>query len=146
MVVTAAKLTILLAEGDVISRLVLGEYLRACGFVVIEAASGAEAKAILASGIAIDVLMSDAQLAGPDSGFALAQWVRRERPAIEILLTTTAANKAQTATSFCGSRPGARSPLDAAGLAARIRALSAARKRRARPPASATPTRRRLRS
>jgi len=146
MVATAPKLTILLAEGDVIARLALSDYLRSCGFIVLEAANGEEARAILKSGIAIAVLICDAQLAGPDSGFALAQWIRRYRPAVEVLLTTTPDNKAQTATSFCGRYPATMSPLDSAGLAARIRALSAERKRRARPPSSTAATRRRRRN
>jgi CheY-like chemotaxis protein len=143
---SAPKITILLADGDVIVRLVLGDYLRSCGFVVLEAADGAEAKAILQSGLAIAVLICEAQLAGDESGFALAQWVRRYRPAIEVLLTTTPASKAQTAACFCGRYPDAKSPADAASLAQRIRALSAERKRRSRPPSAAAPGRPRRRS
>lgn len=135
------KGTILLVEGDVVIRYALSEYLRACGIKVIEAASGEEAKAILQAGPEIHVLMSDAQLAGPESGFALAQWIRRYRPSIEIILTSSITNKAEAASEFCGRGP------DGAKLSAKIRALIAERKRRARPPSSteAAPVRRRRR-
>ena len=133
--------TVLVADGDVIVRIALSDYLRACGFTVFEAADGAEAKAILRSGLAVTTLLSDAQLAGAVNGFALAQWVRRYRPTVGVLLTTTIASKAQTAASLCTRFPG-KPPSDAAGLAARIRAMQA-RKRRARPPAAVAPRRRR---
>jgi CheY-like chemotaxis protein len=140
---TLPKQTVVVAEGDVIVRLALSEYLRACGFTVLEAADAGEAKAILQSGLRVDALISDAQLAGPENGFALAQWVRRNRGAVEVLLTTSIANKAQTAAAFCGRSPGGKPPSDAAGLAARIRAMLAERRRRARSPASPAPEPRR---
>jgi CheY-like chemotaxis protein len=139
------KQTLLVAEGDVIVRVALCQFLRACAFTVLEAADGAEAKAILQSGLAVDVLISDAELAGPESGFALAQWVRRYRPTIEVLLTTSVASKAQTAASYCGRFPGGKPPSDAASLSARIHAMLAERKRRARAAPSTAPGRRRRR-
>lgn len=143
----ASKHSIVLAERDVVIRIALGEYLRACGMKVFEAASGEEAKAILQAGIEIHVLLSDAQLAGPESGFALAQWIRRHRPAIEVILTSSVASKAEAASEFCSRSPDTKAPSDAAGLTAKIQALAAERKRRARPPSSAqsSPARRRRR-
>ncbi|MBC7767760.1 MAG: response regulator [Phycisphaerales bacterium] len=134
----AAKKTVLLADGDVIIRLTIGEYLRACGQKVVEAASGKEAKAILQSGLSVDVVFADAQLAGEDSGFALAHWIRRYRPSVEVILTSTISGKTQAASEFCSRFP-TKAPYDSSGLAARIRALTAERKRRSRPPSSTTP-------
>lgn len=136
------KQTVLLADGDVIIRMALGDYLRACGHKVLEAANGDEAKAVLQSGIAIDVLLSDAELAGVENGFALAQWVRRYRPSVEVILTSTVSGKAQTASEFCARHP-TKAPYDSSGLTARIRALNAERKRRSRPPSSTSPARQR---
>jgi len=135
MMVSAPKLTLLLADGDVIIRVALGDYLRSCGFIVLEAADCAEAKAVLqSSDLTIAVLICDAQLAGDDNGFAVAQWVRRRHPAIEVLLTTTLANKARIAANFCGRHESGRGPSDAIVLASRIRGMTA-RKRR-KPPAT----------
>lgn len=138
------KLTVLLADDDVIIRLAVGEYLRHCGHKVIEAANGEEAKAILQAGLEIDVLLSDAQLAGPNNGFALAHWIRRYRPSVEIILTSTVSGKAQTAAEFCARFP-TKAPYDSSGLATRIRAMVAERRRRARPPSSTAPSSQRKR-
>ncbi|HYD86209.1 MAG TPA: response regulator [Vitreimonas sp.] len=134
----------LLADDDVIVRMALGEYLRTCGLKVLEAASGKEAKAVLQSGIDVDVVLSDAQLAGEETGFALAQWIRRYRPTVEVILTSTVLGKAQAASEFCARFP-TKAPYDSSGLAARIRALAAERKRRARPPSSTDPVPRKRR-
>ncbi len=125
--------TILLAESEVVTRLALAEYLRGCGLKVLEATSGAEAKAVLQAGFDVDVLFSDAELAGPDSGFALAQWVRRYRRHVQVILTGSVAHKAQSAVSFC-SDPDA--DADSAALAARIHAMAAELRRRSRPATS----------
>lgn len=135
--------TILLAEDDVIVRLGVADYLRSCGFTVVEAAGALEARAILTAGPSVDILFSDAQLAGEDSGFALAQWVRRYRPAIKVLLTASTANKIEVAGSLCTHTP----HHEVHALEARIRAMLAERARRGRKPAaSAPPVRKRLRS
>jgi hypothetical protein len=95
----------------------------------------------------IDAIIADAQLADPAapqslSGFALAQWVRRHHPRIEIQLTTSVASKAKAASHICGRYPGLPPPSSATALAARIRALSAEHKRRERRPSSAAANRR----
>jgi DNA-binding NtrC family response regulator len=128
--------TILLVEADVIVRFALAEYLRACGLTVIEAPNSADARAVLVAGPTIDVLMSDAQMAGGENGFTLAQWVRRHRPNIEILLMSSLTQKAQIASDFCARYSDRKSPSDAATLASRIQAMMAERKRRTRPPSS----------
>ncbi len=130
---TPSTATILLVEADVIVRYAIAEYLRACALAVIEAASAADAKAVLVAGPHIDVLMSDAQLAGDDTGFQLAQWVRRHRASIEVILTASIATKAQAASEFCARYPDRKTLSDAAGLSARIQAMSAESRRRMRP-------------
>ena len=103
---------------------------------VIKAPNGADARAVLVAGPAINVLMSDAQLAGDENGFALAHWVRRHRPTVEVLLTSSLANKAQTASEFCTRYPDRATLSDATSLASRIQSMLAERKRRTRPPSS----------
>ncbi len=121
--------TILLADEDVIVRLAIAEYLRGCGLPVIEAATSEEAKAILQTGQRIDVLFSDAQLAGPESGFALAQWMRRNRPSVEILLHVSVASKTAAAFALC-CPPDGNENSDSHALTAKIEALLAQRRRR----------------
>ena len=124
--------TILLADEDVIVRLVIAQYLRACGLHVLEAATSKEAKAILQTLEPIDILLSDAQLAGPESGFALAQWVRRNRPGVEIMLHVSVTSKAAAAFELC-CPPGANKNASSHTLTAKIEAMAAQRRRRARP-------------
>lgn len=128
----ATAKTILLVDDDVVIRLAVAEFLRGCGFVVLEASGSKEARTILLAGPAIDILLSDAQLVGEDSGFALAQWVRRHRTAVKVLLTATTANKIESAASLCTHSPG----YDAKSLQTRIRSMMSERARRARPAAS----------
>jgi DNA-binding NtrC family response regulator len=135
--------TILLVEADVIVRFAVADHLRACA-IVIEAASAQDARQVLVAGPPIDIVMSDAQLAGDENGFALAQWVRRHRPDTEVILTSSIINKAQAASEFCARHPDQAVPADANGLATRIHAMMAERKRRLRPPSTtaAAPRRR----
>jgi DNA-binding NtrC family response regulator len=96
-----------------------------------------DARAVLVAGPVINVVMSDAQLADGESGFALAHWMRRHRPKVEVLLMSSLANKAETVSAFCARNPDHETLSDAAGLTAHIRAMQAQRKRRTRPPPSA---------
>ena len=125
------KLTVLLVEADVIVRFALAQHLRGCGHTVVEVISGAEARAVLIAGVTIDVVLADAQLAGDDNGFALAQWVRRHRKSIDVILTGTLPQKVQVACEFCVE--GDSADRDAQGLTAYIQTMLAERKRRLRP-------------
>jgi CheY-like chemotaxis protein len=141
-----AKRSILLVEAEVIVRLGLAQYLRECVATVLEAASALEARAILQSGQACDVLLCDAELAHGESGFALAQWTRRSRPNIKILLSASLNAKALAVAELCGGGPG-RASLRAAALQERIRLMLAECARRSRRGAvTVRPRIRRLRS
>lgn len=129
--------TILLVEADVIVRFALAQHLRVCGCTVIEVVSGTEARAVLLAGPAVQVVLADAQLAGDDNGFALAQWVRRHRKEIDVILTGTLAHKVQVACEFCVD--GDRADRDAQKLTSRIQSMLAERKRRMRPAPKTTP-------
>lgn len=115
--------SVLITEDDVITRLCLAEYLRSCGFAVIEAAGAEEAKIVLRDGPRVDVLLADAQLAGSTSGFALAQWARRYRPHVDVVLAGTLAHKADAAANLCETGSGPNSILE------RIQAMRARSKR-----------------
>jgi len=129
---TAAEMVILLVEDDIIIRLGVAEYLRGCGYQVLEASGSAEARTVIVAGPKFDILLSDAQLAGEHSGFALAQWVRKHRPGVKVMLTATTAAKIEAAGEFCSHSP----RHDTKKLDTKIRAMMSERARRARPPAS----------
>ena len=93
--------TVLVTDDDVLTRIAVSEYLRDCGYRVIEASGGLEAKTVLTNGPEIHVLFADARLAGDDNGFALAQWARRNRPGLQVLLSTGLARKSEAAAGLC---------------------------------------------
>jgi CheY-like chemotaxis protein len=94
--------TVLIVESDVLIRHALAEYLRGCGFGVVETATALEAKTIMQRGPEVDVMLADARLAGDEGGFALAQWTRRYRPKVAVVLTSTLANKSEAIAGLCG--------------------------------------------
>lgn len=62
--------TVLVVEDEVLLRLVVAEYLRDCGFKVIEAAHADEAVMVLKQpDLRIDVLFSDIEMPGSLDGF-----------------------------------------------------------------------------
>lgn len=139
------KTTLLLVEGDVLVRFAVAEHLRACDIIVVEAADADDAKAILVAGPSVDILLSDTQLAGEGSGFVLAQWVRRHRTAIEVILTGSIASKAQAAAEIAARIPNCKPDGDAAALTAKLNAMLAERKRRSRQQPKGAPVKRRRR-
>ena len=121
--------TVLVADDDVLPRIAIAEYLRDCGYRVIEACGGLEARTVLTQGPEIHVLFADARLAGDDNGFALAQWARRNRPGLQVLLSTGLARKSETAANLCSHHN--TSP-PASHLRKRIEGMNARHSRRVR--------------
>ena len=81
-------LSILLAEDEAMVRAVASEFLEDAGFKVHEAADGLAALAILKSGTAIDLLVSDVGLPGSIDGRKLADVARDRRPGLKVLFIT----------------------------------------------------------
>src|SRR5437588_12045320 len=79
--------TVLVVEDEVLIRMVIAQYLRDCGYRVIEAASADEAVVVLRQAeLRIDVVLSDVEMPGSMDGFALARWVRQNREGIAVIL------------------------------------------------------------
>jgi CheY-like chemotaxis protein len=117
--------SVLVVEDDVLVRTVVAAYLRECGFDVVEAGSADEAIRVLEAGIKVDVVFSDVNMPGSMDGFGLAQWLRRERPGLKIILTTGAGRTAKDARELCGHSPIVAKPYDHADLERQLRALLA---------------------
>jgi CheY-like chemotaxis protein len=117
--------SILVVDDDVLVRTVVAAYLRDCGFDVVEASNADEAVRIIQSEIAVDVVFSDINMPGSMDGFGLAQWIRRERPQLQIILTSGAARTAKSAGDLCEHGPILAKPYDHADLERRIRAALA---------------------
>jgi DNA-binding response OmpR family regulator len=114
--------TLLVVDSDILVRSPVCSYLRECGFKVIEAVNAEEAMSILTEPtLTVDSVMSDVELSGPMDGFALAQWMRRERPGLPIILASTPARAARAAADLCGSGPVLAKPSDPQILLDRIK-------------------------
>jgi CheY-like chemotaxis protein len=118
---------VLFVEDDVIVRMTIAQYLRDCGYRVIEANNADEAIAALKTDARIDVLFTDVQMPGSLNGFGLAQWVRRERPGIRVIITSGVARASEQARDLCEDGPLLAKPYHPEELERRIRMLLANR-------------------
>ena len=122
---------LLVADSDVLVRHAIADYLRRCGYVVIEAASFEEAREVLAAPQgAPDLVLSDVELAGEGNGFALRALAAREWPETEVMLAGTVEAAARTAGELCERGPHLTRPHDPQLVLQRIRRALAARQRR----------------
>jgi CheY-like chemotaxis protein len=120
--------TILVVEDEVLIRLVIAEYLRDCGYRVIEAVHADEALLVLRkSECAIDVVFTDIEMPGSMDGFALAQWVRSNRPGIDVILAGSVNRAVQAASDLCDQQDHVPKPYDPQSVHDRIRRLLASR-------------------
>jgi DNA-binding NtrC family response regulator len=120
---------ILLVEPDILARTPLAEYLRECGFQVLEAADAAEAQTLLEdTSRQVDVVLADID-ADDQSVFALARWVRKRLPGVEMILVGTVTKAAQKAGDLCQDGPALSKPYDHQLALDHIRRLMASRKR-----------------
>ncbi|MCV0393895.1 MAG: response regulator [Rhizobiaceae bacterium] len=118
--------TILIVDGDVITRTVIAEYLRHCGFRVLEAGTGAEAmQALQHAEFSIDIVLSDVELPGDVSGFALSQRIRKSMPQVKILLAGAVERIADTAGDLCEEGPHLAKPYDQRLILEHIKRLRA---------------------
>ena len=121
----ASQPTILVVEDEVLIRMAVSDYLRECGFHVIEAGSGDEAVEVLKADTAVDIVFSDVNMPGSLDGFGLAQWIRRERPQLKVILTSGVARKAKEAGDLCEDGPFLAKPYHHNDLERHIRQLLA---------------------
>ena len=112
-------------------RWVVAEYLRECGYQVIEAADAGEAvKLLRTEATEVDLVFSDVQLGDGLDGHALAAWVRAHRPDVPVLLTSGGADTARQAEAACGANEFVPKPYHHGELLARMRRLMAGRTKR----------------
>lgn len=121
---------ILVVDGDILSRHVIADYLRHCGYAVVEAATTDEAMAALGeASLSIDVILCDISALGSRSGFELATWVRTNRPELEVKLASGIETVAQTAAELCENGPHLKRPYEPLAVKDYINQLRASRLR-----------------
>jgi PleD family two-component response regulator len=78
--------TILLVEDEEGLRICVAEYLEECGYHVFMADNVAEAKTVLNSDTSVDLVFSDVNMSGKETGFDLEKWLRLYRPQPKVIL------------------------------------------------------------
>ena len=102
---------VLLVEGDIVIRHPLAQYLRNCGFKVIEAATDEEAMQCLSSdSIAIDVVLADMTTIG--GGFNLRHWILAHNPSVDVILAGSLEKAVDKAGQLCNEGPALAKPWD----------------------------------
>jgi CheY-like chemotaxis protein len=120
--------SILIVDGDIVSRHVIADYLRDCGYAVVEAANTDEAyAAMIEPTMSIDVVLCDVAALGSRSGFQLASWVRVNRPDLEVRLAASVDAVALTAAQLCESGPHLKRPFEPEAVVDYINRLRASR-------------------
>ena len=79
---------VLIAEDEVLLRLMVADALRENGFQVFEAANLVEALAVLKTTSDIDVVISDMHMQNKHDGMTLAHFLRQNHPDIPVLLAS----------------------------------------------------------
>ncbi len=121
---------ILVVDADVLVRHVLAEYLRHCGYRIVEAASTDEAQSLLAAGeVSVDVVLADAQAPGTISGFGFSRWLRETHPGVDVVLAGAPAQAAEQAATLCEDGPHLARPYEPQHVVDHIKRLRAARDR-----------------
>ena len=125
-----AAASVLIVDGDIISRYAIADYLRHCGYAVIEAANTDEAMiALQEASLSIDVILCDVGAVGSQSAFGLASWVRQHRSELEVRLAGSLEGVVQTAAELCETGPHLDRPYEPEAVMDYIRGLRAARDR-----------------
>ncbi len=112
--------TILVVESDAMVRTSLAQYLRHGGYRVIEAVSEDEALLVLTE---TDTGIGTLFCAVP--AFALVQWIRRHRPAMQVVLAGSMQKAVHAAGCLCEGGPRFRKPYEPQQVIEWIRRLQA---------------------
>jgi CheY-like chemotaxis protein len=99
------SVTIMVVEPEILIRMVIADYLRNCGYKVIEGVSAEDVYVILRAGGAINIILSSVSLSGDTDGFTLARHIRQHHSNIDIILTSDAVNAANKASQLCDDGP-----------------------------------------
>jgi DNA-binding NtrC family response regulator len=101
--------TILIVEGDFLTRWDVAEYLRESAYTVVEAVDAQEAKSVLAAGTMVDAVLCNVNLTPNLEGHEFLQWIGLRYPKLPVLFTSMDRNAAdlidQTSTRKFAAKP-----------------------------------------
>jgi|SRR5580693_3067371 DNA-binding NtrC family response regulator len=126
--VVQSQETVLVVEDEVLIRMPIAQYLRDCGYKVIETANADEAMTVLShKETVVDIVFTDIEMPGALDGFGLAKWVREHRPGVAVILAGTLPRTVEQAKELCEEGPIPK-PYEAQTVHTYIRRLLATRK------------------
>jgi DNA-binding NtrC family response regulator len=120
--------SILIVDADILSRHAIADYLRHCGYAVVEAANTDEAFfALKEPTLSIDVIVADIATLPSAEGFELATWVRQNRPELEVKLAGGVERAANVAAELCKVGPHLKRPFEPEAVIDYVKRLRATR-------------------
>jgi CheY-like chemotaxis protein len=84
-----AQRTILVVEDEIMIRLMISQYLRDSGYIVVEANNADGAIRVLQQ-VKVDLIFTDVQMPGSMDGIGLARRIQSEWPDMKVILTSGA--------------------------------------------------------
>jgi DNA-binding response OmpR family regulator len=97
--------TIMVLEPDALVRAEISDFLRDCGYRIIEGVDADNVREIIQSGTRIDAVLSEIHLSGARSGLELAQELRQTYPEVAVILVSSIDNVVEKASDLCGLGP-----------------------------------------
>jgi DNA-binding response OmpR family regulator len=113
---------ILVLEPEILIRMVVAQYLRECGYTVIEGVQASDFKTLIDSGRQVHLVLADVNLSGNVNGFELSRSIRQTHPNIDVILTSSISGTAEQAHGLCEDGP-IDKPYHPKDVEARIRIL-----------------------
>ena len=117
---------ILVVDGDVLVRHAIADYLRDCGFSVIEASTTDEGATVLDDqSLIVDAVLCDAQATGERNAFEFRAWAARleHRQDVQVALAGNIDAAAQKAAELCENGPHLARPYDPQSVLDYVRRL-----------------------
>src|ERR1700752_1413043 len=133
MASAAERPVIMVLESDVLVRTEIAEFLRECGYKVIEGIMANDLWAIIDAKVKLDIVFSEVNLPGETDGFTVARRIRQTYPEIDVILTSSVESAAEKVKDLCDEGP-LKKPYRAEEVAARIRLLLERRRSATRKP------------
>lgn len=96
---------VMVVEPDVLVRMAIAQFLRDCGYRVIEGVVAREVHAALESQVRSNIVLAEVSLAGDMDGFALAQSIRQTYPNIDVILASGVQSAAEKSATLCQDGP-----------------------------------------
>jgi CheY-like chemotaxis protein len=110
---TSAGECILVADSEVLIRHGIADYLRQCGYIVIEAATSDEARTVLSQpDLPVSAVLCDAALEGSLNAFQLRAWTSSQRSELGFILAGNIEAAAKAAARICEDGPHLSRPYD----------------------------------